>query len=84
MIGRSALTSSKLDCPSAPARRTSTFMSFSSGSQFDTGSLSLSSPSSTIDIVATEVIGFVIEASMKTASAVMGFVFAASRKPCAS
>ena len=57
----------------------STFRSFSSGSQFDIGSLSFMAPCSTSIMAATLTMGLVIDAILKIASFVIGLVLAASR-----
>jgi hypothetical protein len=78
--GRSAGTSSSTGLPSASVFSSPTFMSAKEGMYFETGSSSDSLPAS-ISIVATLVIGLVMECSAKIVSGVIGSLVVTSRTP---
>ncbi len=81
VIGRLTGSSTSAGLPLSQHFSTPTFMSAKAGMYFDTASSSLSLPSSTSIIAATDVIGFDIEYRRKMVSAVIGNLVATSRTP---
>ncbi len=81
VIGRLSGSSTSLGFAFSSGFSTPTFASANAGIYFETGSSSLSLPSSTSIIAVTLVIGFDIEYRRKMVSAVIGSVVTTSRTP---
>jgi hypothetical protein len=84
-VGKGAVVAPVGDAVTKPSEfGTATCNPFSSGMNLDTGSVSLTLPSSTIIRIATPTTGFVIDMMRKMASFCIGFLASRSIWPCAS